>query len=134
MLFEELSATLRASALRASISARRASNDLRLVSLARSAFFCGNRKLRAKPSRTFTSSPMPPRFSTRSSRMTCMFQSSSLNRERQQREFARELDGAGEFTLLLGGHRGDAGWYDLALFGDEALQQLHILVVDLRAV
>src|SRR5689334_24189389 len=119
MLFDDASATLRASALRASISARRASKDLRLVSLARSAFFCGSRKLRAKPSRTFTSSPMPPRFSTRSSRMTCIVQSSSLNRERQQREFTRQLDGAREFTLLLRGNRSDAGGHDLALFGNE---------------
>src|SRR6516162_7577610 len=52
----------------------------------------------------------------------------------QEAEEARALDGAGELTLLLGGHRGDAARHDLAALGDVTHQQLGILVVDLRRV
>src|SRR6187399_2418352 len=52
----------------------------------------------------------------------------------QQTEEPRALDGAGEFTLLLGGDRGDAARHDLAALGDVTHQQLGILVVDLRRV
>src|SRR5690606_21566697 len=49
-------------------------------------------------------------------------------------EEAGALDGLGQFTLLLRRHRGDAARHDLAALGDVTLQQLHILVVDLRRV
>src|SRR5512138_2870689 len=52
----------------------------------------------------------------------------------QQAEETRALDGAGEFTLLLGGDGGDAARHDLAGLGDVTHQQLGILVVDLRRV
>src|SRR6187549_296289 len=52
----------------------------------------------------------------------------------QQAEESRALDGAGEFTLLLGGDGGDAARHDLAALGNVTHQQLGILVVDLRRV
>src|SRR6516165_10294133 len=52
----------------------------------------------------------------------------------QEAEEPRALDGAGEFTLLLGRHCGDAARHDLAALGDVTHQQLGILVVDLRRV
>src|SRR5258705_4165556 len=56
------------------------------------------------------------------------------NDVRQQTEEPRALDGAGEFTLLLGGDGGDAAPHDLAALGDVTHQQLGILVVDLRRI
>src|SRR3954468_12847650 len=52
----------------------------------------------------------------------------------QEAEEPRALDGAGEFTLLLGGDGGDAARHDLAALGNVTHQQLGILVVDLRRV
>src|SRR6187549_3671207 len=52
----------------------------------------------------------------------------------QQAEESRALDGAGEFTLLLGGDGGDAARHDLAALGNVTHQQLGILVVDLRRI
>src|SRR5215510_11728677 len=49
-------------------------------------------------------------------------------------EETRALDGAGELTLLLGGHRRDAARHDLTALGDVTHQQLGILVVDLRRI
>src|SRR5262249_44337220 len=79
--------------------------------------------------RTFTTSPIWPSFSTRSSRMTCMG-SLLFHDVRQKRHETRALDGEREQTLLAGGHRGDARRHDLAALRDEALQELHVLVVD----
>src|SRR6202163_286735 len=56
------------------------------------------------------------------------------NDVRQQTEETRALDGAREFTLLLGGDGGDAARHDLAALGDVTHQQLGILVVDLRRI
>src|SRR5436190_18979529 len=53
---------------------------------------------------------------------------------RQQAEEPRALDGASEFTLLLGGDGGDAARHDLAALGDVTHQKLGILVVDLRRI
>src|SRR5213080_945059 len=53
---------------------------------------------------------------------------------RQQAEETRALDGASEFTLLLGGDGGDTARHDLAALGDVTHQKLGILVVDLRRV
>src|ERR1700729_3032388 len=53
---------------------------------------------------------------------------------RQQPEETRALDGAREFTLLLGGDGGDAARHDLAALGHVTHQQLGILVVDLRRI
>src|SRR5580700_901880 len=58
----------------------------------------------------------------------------SPDHERQQAEEARALDRPGQFALLLCRHRGDAARHDLAALGDVALQQLRVLVVDLRRV
>src|SRR5262245_61919112 len=52
----------------------------------------------------------------------------------QQAEEARALDRLREHALLLGRHGGDAARHDLAALADETLQQLHVLVVDLRCV
>src|ERR1700734_904367 len=52
----------------------------------------------------------------------------------QQTEETRALDGAREFTLLLGGDGGDAARHDLAALGYVTHQQLGILVVDLRHI
>src|SRR3982075_376284 len=59
---------------------------------------------------------------------------SLANNVRQQTEETRALDGAREFTLLLGGDGGDAARHDLAALGDVTHQQLGILVVDLRRI
>src|SRR6202790_2181475 len=53
---------------------------------------------------------------------------------RQQPEETRALDGAREFTLLLGGDGGDAARHDLAALGHVTHQKLGILVVDLRRI
>src|ERR1700710_131550 len=58
----------------------------------------------------------------------------SANDVGQQTEETRALDGAREFTLLLGGDRGNAARHDLAALGDVTHQQLGILVVDLRRI
>src|SRR5689334_11344702 len=52
----------------------------------------------------------------------------------QQAQEPRALDRAGEFTLLLRGHRGDAARHDLAALGDVTHQQLGVLVVDLGSI
>src|SRR5580704_965931 len=101
----------------------------RLALVARSAFFLGSRKLRAKPSLTRTSSPIWPSFSTLSSRITCMAVL-LLHDVGQQRHEAGALDGVGQNALLLVADRGDAAGNDLAALGNIALQELHILVVD----
>src|SRR5882672_11291896 len=59
---------------------------------------------------------------------------SLANNVRQQTEETRALDGAREFTLLLGGDGGDAARHDLAALGNVTHQQLGILVVDLRRI
>src|SRR5689334_17911347 len=52
----------------------------------------------------------------------------------QQAQEPRALDGAGKFTLLLGGNGRDPARHDLAALGHVTHQQLGILVVDLRRV
>src|SRR5713226_82929 len=52
----------------------------------------------------------------------------------QEAEIAGALDRLRQLALLFGRDRGDAARYDLAALGDEALQQLHVLVVDLGRV
>src|SRR5579871_158737 len=106
----------------------------RLALVARSAFFSGRRKLRANPSFTFTSSPIWPSFSTRSSRITCMSFSRSVQHIGKQRHEPRALDGVGEDALFLVGDGRDAAGHDLAALGDIPLQQLDVLVVDLGRV
>src|SRR6201986_2491249 len=105
----------------------------RLALVARRAFFLGNRKLRAKPSLTRTSSPIWPSFSTLSSKMTCMAMS-SLHDIGQQRHEAGALDGVGQNALLLVADCGDAAGNDLAALGNVALQKFNVLIVDLGRV
>src|SRR6185437_12155548 len=124
------SASLRRSRLWASSSILRPWKYSRLALVARSAFFLGRRKLRAKPSLTRTSSPIWPSFSTRSSRITCM----SLHHIRQQRHETGALDRVRQLALVLVRDRGDARGHDLAALGDVTLQELHILVVDLGRI
>ncbi len=57
-----------------------------------------------------------------------------LNPIRPSPEEARALDGAGEFTLLLVRHGRDAARDDFAALRYVALQELHVLVVDLRRI
>src|SRR5258708_38930919 len=52
----------------------------------------------------------------------------------QEAEIAGALDRLRQLALLFGRDRGDAARHDLAALGDEALQQLHVLVVDLGRV
>src|SRR3954471_1587639 len=120
--------------LRASIATRSTSKRLRLAALARSALARGSRKFRANPSFTLISSPRPPQPSSRSSRMTFICASPLLHDVGEQGQEARALDGLGQFALLLGRDRGDPRRHDLAALGDVALQELHVLVVDLRGV
>src|SRR5580704_5172413 len=127
------SASLRRSRLWASRSTLRVWKYSRLALVARSAFFLGRRKLRAKPSLTRTSSPIWPSFSTRSSRITCM-SLLLLHDVGQQRHEAGALDGVGQNALLLVADRGDARRHDLAALGNEALQELDVLVVDLGRI
>src|SRR5215470_12486932 len=61
-------------------------------------------------------------------------QSSSLDQERQQSEVTPPLDRLRQLALFAGGNRGDAARHDLAALGDVALQELDVLVVDLRRV
>src|ERR1700723_4819736 len=93
------SASLRRSRLWASRSTLRVWKYSRFALVARSAFFLGRRKLRAKPSLTRTSSPIWPSFSTRSSRITCMAVL-LLHDVGKQRHEARTLDGNREDALL----------------------------------
>src|SRR6201987_3645965 len=60
--------------------------------------------------------------------------SALTNDVRQKTQETRALDGAGEFTLFLGGDCRDAARHDLAALGHVTHQQLGILVVDLRRV
>src|SRR5712675_3789061 len=52
----------------------------------------------------------------------------------QEPEETRPLDGGRKLALLLGRYRGDAARHDLAALRDVALQELHVLVVDLGGV
>src|SRR5262249_8025600 len=52
----------------------------------------------------------------------------------QEAEEPRALDRLGELALLLGRNRRDARRHDLAALGNEALQQLRVLVVDRRRI
>src|SRR5271168_283982 len=118
----------------ASSWARWVSNFARLSLLARIAFFCGSRKLRAKPGFTFTISPICPSFSTRWSRISstaAMVALPSGEDVGQQRQEAGALDRLRQFALLAGGDGGDAAGHDLAPFREEAGQQANVLVVDL---
>src|SRR5205823_14520771 len=53
---------------------------------------------------------------------------------REQTQKPRPLDRLGQLALPLGRDRGDAARHDLAALGDEALQQLDVLVVDLGGI
>src|ERR1700674_4115537 len=58
----------------------------------------------------------------------------SLNYVGQKPEKTGALDGTREFALLERRHRGDTARHDLAALGNVALQQPHVLVVDLRRI
>src|SRR5690242_21390466 len=89
------------------------------------------RKLRAKPSFTFTTSPSSPRLATFSMRITCMAACSSMQvRVGQEREEARALDRFRELPLVAGRRPGDARRDDLARLVHEVLEDLDVLVVD----
>src|SRR2546425_8917112 len=102
--------------------------------VARFALPCGMRKLRAKPSFTFTTSPRLPRLATFSMRITCIrispFGSSVQIRIRQERKEARALDRVGELPLVARSGAGDARRDDLSGLVDEVLQDVDVLVVD----
>src|SRR5581483_10236202 len=92
------SASFLSSRSRASSWARSFSKRARLSGVARSAFFCGNRKLRANPSLTLTTSPIGPRGPMRCKRMTCMLLLHRLTGRgsgggRRRAEAAPELEG-----------------------------------------
>src|ERR1041384_2467448 len=52
----------------------------------------------------------------------------------KQAEEPGPLDGPGQLALFVGGYGGDPARHDLASLRDEALQQTHVLVVDLGRV
>src|SRR6202021_2536931 len=58
----------------------------------------------------------------------------SADHVRQQPEKPRALDRLRELALFLCRDGGDAAWNDLAAFRYEPLQELDILVVDLRRI
>src|SRR5579862_8938205 len=147
------SATPDASALsvceRATSSVFIVSKRPRFSSVARSALPRGNRKLRAKPSLTRTTSPIWPSLATRSSKITSISTSplrpppfyrgrdvglSSADHVRQKPKEARTLDRLRKLTLLFRRDRRDAARNDLAALRHEALQQLDVLVIDLRRI
>src|SRR5262245_20597441 len=66
--------------------------------------------------------------------MAAMIPPSLLHGVGQEAQEARALDGLRQDALLLGRHRGDAARHHLAALRHEALQQAHILVIDLRRV
>src|SRR5258708_22794106 len=138
-----LSATPDASVLsvceRATSSVFMMSKRQRLSSVARSALPRGNRKLRAKPSLTRTTSPIWPSLATRSSKITSISTSplrppplhrgrgrrvglSSADHIRQQPKEARTLDSLGELPLLFRRDRRDAARNALAAPRHQSLQ------------
>src|SRR6185295_13409055 len=110
------------------------STSRRLRVLASTARPRGKRKFRAKPGFTFTTSPMLPRFSTSSRRITCMTRSSAHRRERQQRDAARALDRGRQPTLVPRAVAGDPAGDDLPAIADEAPEHAGVLVVDADAL
>src|SRR5438445_794005 len=123
-------ADCRCSRARRSSSARRVSKRAVFSGVASVALPCGRRKLRPKPERTFTRSPMLPRLATFWSRMTSIGAPSVLVGIGQQRQEARALDRHRQLTLIEGLGPGDAARNDLAGLGDVALERAEILVVD----
>src|SRR6202158_565354 len=110
----------------------------RFSSVARSALPRGNRKLRAKPSLTRTTSPIWPSLPTRSSKITSISTSplrppplhrgrdvglSSPDYIRQQPKKARTLDRLGELPLLFRRDRRDAARHDLAALRHEGSEE-----------
>src|SRR5258706_14580603 len=89
------------------------------------------RKLRAKPSFTFTTSPSEPRFATFSIRITCMAAPSVQVGVVDQREEAGAIDGHAQLALVSGLGAGDARRDDLSVLVDEILEDRNVLVVDL---
>src|SRR3546814_19236640 len=75
------------------------------------------------------SSPIPPNFSIRSSRMTSIGPPSLLHDIGEQADVAGALDRTGQLALLLGGHRGDPRRDDLAALRQVTLEQAGVLVV-----
>src|SRR5260370_22170844 len=57
-----------------------------------------------------------------------------LHQVGKQAEKTRPLDRPRQLALLLGRYRGDAARHDLAALRDEALQEPHVLVIDLRRI
>src|SRR5579859_6271945 len=133
-------ASLFMAAERACSSAFMLSNRVRFSSVARRALPRGNRKLRANPSLTRTTSPIWPSRATRSSRITSISASPSpLDRAladhvRQQPEETGTFDGLRQFALALRRDSGDAARHDFTALRDEPLQELDVLVVDLRRI
>src|SRR5213082_895884 len=123
-------ADCRCSRARRSSSARRVSKRAMFSGVASVALPCGRRKLRPKPERTFTRSPMLPRLATFWSRMTSIGAPSVLVGIGQQRQEARALDRHRQLALIEGLGPRDAARNDLAGLGDVALERAEILVVD----
>src|SRR5580658_10048638 len=112
------------------------SKRVRFSAVARNALPRGKRKLRAKPSLTRTTSPIWPSLATRSSRITSMrlLLRGSADHIGEQPKKARAFDRLGEFALFLCRHRRDPAGNDFSAFRHEPLQQLDVLVIDLRRV
>src|SRR5215467_4012587 len=85
-----------------------------------------------------SSPPQPddgaPATGGRRGRPSSAFRLSLPDQVRQKAEEARALDRTRKLALLLRRHRSNAAWNDLASLRDVPLQQLDVLVVDLRRV
>src|SRR5512143_2512182 len=96
----------------------------------------GIRKLRPYPSATLTISPAFPSFSTSSRRMTFIGLPLPDLRggERDERHDAGFLDLHRQLPLVLGAGPRDAPRDDLPALGDEMLEHVHVLVVELEVL
>src|SRR5262245_8090492 len=74
------------------------------------------------------------RATSHARRRSFVLSRSSTDHVRQQAQKAGALDGAREFSLLLGRNRRNTAGHDLAALGNVALQEPHVLVVDLRRI
>src|SRR5215213_1697768 len=74
-------------------------------------------------------SPASPRFSTSLSRIAWAIDLAFAH-VRQQRDLASPFDGEGQLALVAAGEPGDPAGADLAAVGDEALERVQVLVVD----
>src|SRR5207249_1382032 len=92
----------------------------------------GNKKFRAYPRATLTTSPRRPTLSMSLRRMTSIqWPSATFGDVRQQGHLACALDCDRDLTLVPSARAGDPAGADLAPLGDVPAQLVDVLVVDL---